>query len=42
MWRTALSSRFHGVLPSTFGAGSGFMGSSYIYLLGFAIPAGVS
>jgi hypothetical protein len=22
IWRTALSNRFHGVLPSTFGAGS--------------------
>jgi hypothetical protein len=27
IWRTALSNRFHGVLPSTFGAGSGFMAS---------------
>ncbi len=29
IWRTALSSRFQAVLPSTFGAGSGFMASSY-------------
>lgn len=33
IWRTALSNRFHGVLPSTFGAGSGFMAASYHYLV---------
>jgi hypothetical protein len=29
IWRTALSNRFHGVLPSTLGGGSGFIRASY-------------